>query len=141
MSEIKTHIELMENFHRENINHGGFILSQANSQSYNFKAEKEPIALIAWGLQGDDEVQVFRARTDSVGNNHWTKSECGLPISPDLNVNVASMPYLKNGKKVSLTATNPHCLIDDVGIFFLVYSGTNESVVIEVLPDSIPKCK
>lgn len=140
MHNIKTHIAFHDGSTQQANSglHNGFELSQVRHKSFNFKVENHAISLIAWGLKDDDTVTVHRARVGNVGNVSWTVSNCGLPISPDLNVNVAHMPYSRCGKRVVLTAGNPHCVIDDVGVFFLVYSGSSDTVV-ETLPDTIAR--
>lgn len=116
----------------------GVCLSQVSNKSFNFKVENQAVSLIAWGLETDDTVTVYRARVGSIGQTTWTVSPCGLPVAPSLSVNVARMPYMRCGVPVVLTADNPHVLIDDVGVFFLVYSGGG-SAVVEVLPDVISR--
>lgn len=116
----------------------GFVLSQVTPKSFNFRVEKHAVSLLAWDLQGGDTVQVYRAKVGSIGQTNWSASACGLPVAPSLSVNVARMPYVRCGAPVVLTADNPHVLIDDVGVFFLVYSGGG-SAVVEVLPDVISR--
>ncbi len=116
----------------------GFVLSQVTPKSFNFKVEKHAVSLIAWDLQGSDTVQVYRARVGSIGQANWSVSACGLPVAPSASVNVARMPYVRCGSPVVLTVETPHVLIDDVGTFFLMYSGGSETIV-EVLPDVISR--
>lgn len=119
---------------RIDVHEYGFLLSAVNNRSFNFKVDDKAVSLLVWGLLGDDVVEVRRARVGSTGSTEWTLSSCGLPVSPSLGVCVGHMPYVKNGKPVVLNAENPHVVIDDVGAFFLVYHGDNETVV-ELLPD------
>lgn len=139
-AKIMTHIAHSQgNTPRHAVQHDdGFLLSQAYPKSFNFKVENKAISLLAWQLSGSDTVTVHRARVGSIGQDKWQISACGLPMSPDLSVNVAHMPYVRCGAPVVLTADNPHTLIDDVGVFFLVYSGSDNTIV-ELLPDTISR--
>lgn len=140
--KIKTHIAVHRGAadFREyaELREDGLVLSQVTDKSMNFKVQDNPVSLIAWDLAQGDTVAVYRAKVGSIGQTTWSVSACGLPVAPSLSVNVARMPYVRCGVPVVLTADNPHAVIDDVGVFFLVYSGGSQAFI-ELLPDVISR--
>lgn len=135
-NEISTHIRVVDDAVKDG--GSGFELSVIKPRSANFSVRTVPVALVAWGLAEGETVAVRRAKVASLGVSRWRDdgSCCGGSLSPDDNGNIEHMPYKRCGADVVLTAQNPHAVVDDVGTFFLEYSGGGD-VVIDKMDDPV----
>lgn len=114
----------------------GVELSAIKPRSVPFKVVDKPLALIAWDMPEEGQVLIHRTIIRGVGNVNWLIQGCGVPVAPDISVPAKRMPYYRKGKQLVLNKNNPHCIIDDVGTFFLEYIG-RDHVFVELLPDVI----
>lgn len=137
MGNIRTH-SYIKTAQIQSGNEPRFNLNQLFSTSTNIEVRKYPKRVIAWGLVGDETVSVHIARVQSLGNPNWTLTDdcCPCPIEPSAVANVQHMPYLKCGKPLILTADNPCTHIDDAGIYYFEYHGS-ESVIVDHYDDPV----
>lgn len=128
---IKTHSTIKRNPQAAQSQEPHFHLTQLRPISSNVEVRKYPLRVIAWGLNADDIVTVHMARVSSLGNTHWALSDdcCPCVIPPSEVANVQTMPYIKCGEPLVLTADNPCAHIDDAGIYYFEYSGYGEVIL------------
>lgn len=136
---IKTHSTIKRNQQAAQSQEPHFHLTQLRPTSTNVEVRKYPLRIIAWGLSGSETVTVHMARVSSLGNTHWALSDdkcCPCILPPDQVANVQHMPYIKCGKPLVLTADNPCAHIDDAGIYYFEYHGS-ESVIVDHYDDPV----
>ena len=108
-----------------------FNLSEIRPTSSNVEVRDRPLRVIAWGLSDEDKVRVKIARVSSVGNPNWTldqTSHCRA-MEPDVVANVQHMDYKVDGEEVILTADQPALNINNSGVYYFEYEGSNEAVI------------
>lgn len=130
MTNIRTHSYISTTPSQSRIE-PRFTLNPLYPISSNLEVRKYPKRVIAWGLMGEETVSVHIARTASIGNTGWALTDdcCPCIIEPDSVVNVQHMPYKQCKKAVVLTADEPAIHIDDAGVYYFEYHGTNDVVV------------
>lgn len=136
---IQTHSTIKRNTNTAQSQEPHFSLTPLHPNSTNIEVRKYPKRIIAWGLESGETVAVQMARVSSIGKTHWALSDddcCPCIMPPDLVANVQSMPYLKCGKPLILTADNPCTHIDDAGIYYFEYSG-HGNVIIDHYDDPV----
>lgn len=129
---IQTHLAVKRNTAAAQSQEPHFHLTQLRPTSSNVEVRKYPLRVIAWGLDKGESVEVKMARVSSLGNTHWALSDnecCPCIIPPDQLANVQSMPYIKCGKPLTLTAENPCAHIDDAGIYYFEYTGVGDVIL------------
>lgn len=126
---IRTHIKVVD--HSVEDKGRGFVLNPLKAQSANFVVDDVPLSVLAWGLMPGETVEIRRARVDSLGQGSWRKAGdcCPAALAPDDNGNLEHMAYVRCGVPVVLTRDNPQITIDDVGVFYCVFSGDGETVI------------
>lgn len=128
---IKTHLVVKQSMQSKQSAEPHFHLTQIRPTSTNVQVRKYPLRIVAWGLDEGETVAVRMARVTSLGNPHWALSDdcCPCVIPPSEVANVQTMPYIKCGKPLVLTADNPCAHIDDAGIYYFEYSGYGEVIL------------
>lgn len=129
---IKTHSTIKPNSQIAQSQEPHFHLTQVRPTSSNVQVRKYPLRVVAWGLEQGESVEVRMVRVSSLGNTHWALSDdecCPCVLPPDQVANVQTMPYIKCGKPLVLTAQNPTAHIDDAGIYYFEYSGYGEVIL------------
>lgn len=117
-------------------------LSEVNRASHVIDVFDNPKRLVAWDMVPGDKVKVMMVRTASTGPDMWSKSDdcCVGPQPPGDVVVVNQMQYVRCGVQVVLTDQSPVSIIDDAGMYMLVYeSGGGAEVVIDVYDDVIQR--
>lgn len=123
--------------------HGAtFRLNETSTTSIVIDVFDNPKRLVAWGMVPGDKVKVMMVRTASTGPDTWSKSDdcCVGPQPPGDVVVVNQMQYVRCGEQVVLTDQSPVAIIDDAGMYMLVYeSGGGMEVVIDMYDDVIQR--
>ena len=117
-------------------------LSQVQLSSRVIDVFDNPKRLVAWDMVPGDKVKVMMVRTASTGPDTWSKSDdcCAGPQPPGDVVVVNQMQYVRCGEQVVLTDQSPVAIIDDAGMYMLVYeSGGGMEVVIDMYDDVIQR--
>lgn len=117
-------------------------LSQVQLSSRVIDVFDNPKRLVAWDMVPGDKVKVMMVRTASTGPDTWSKSDdcCVGPQPPGDVVVVNQMQYVRCGEQVVLTDQSPVAIIDDAGMYMLVYeSGGGMEVVIDMYDDVIQR--